>query len=148
MSINESLLVPEEKTMTEWSQRLRRISQFSTRPNNLKLLPSRPASMISQPLADTQHFKTTPVLEVAPPSPRPSPPALAPPVERTESRRKSFSKASTYKPILKQKTLVSQLSVDKSRSPTNDKKVKFHKTKSVLKYNPDSKIGRQKSLKK
>ena len=72
--------------------------------------------------------------------------------ERGTSKKKSFYryKTSNFKPILKQSTFRNGVSIEKSKSPSPiaDKKVKFHKTKSVLRYNPQSRIGKQKSLKK
>ena len=69
--------------------------------------------------------------------------------QRGTEKKKSFyrNKTNSYKPILKQKTLRSKGTNDYSRSASPEKKVKFNKTKSVLKYNPHAGIGKRKSLK-
>lgn len=191
-----TLEVPEEKSYVEWQLRVRRISMFTTQPNDLQaraggirsverlksnsddpnlkkdallLVNGNPAAAnrLAYPtttqdrsLLTTKTEDNRPALSdraederaAAKIEDKPDSKVMLQPEPinlRGDEKRKSFykNKTNSFKPILKQKTLRSQNSTDKNRSTTTDKKVKFNKTKSVLKYNPHAGIGRRKSLK-
>ena len=192
-----TLEVPDEKSYVEWQLRVRRISMFTTQPNDLQAraggirsverLKSNsddpnfkkdalllvngnlsaanrlayPTTTQDRSLLTTKTEDNRPALfdkaaeddrAAAKIEDKPDAKVMLQPEPtnlRGDEKRKSFykNKTNSFKPILKQKTLRSQNSTDKNRSTTTDKKVKFNKTKSVLKYNPHAGIGRRKSLK-
>lgn len=192
-----TLEVPDEKSYVEWQLRVRRISMFTTQPNDLQAraggirsverLKSNsddrnlkkesmllvngnlaggnrlafPSNTQDRSLLTTKTEDNRVVLSdkaaddnrpMAKIEEKPDARVMLQPEPtnlRGDEKRKSFykNKTNSFKPILKQKTLRSQNSTDKNRSTTTDKKVKFNKTKSVLKYNPHAGIGRRKSLK-